>query len=516
MRFGKLLAAVTEKSRANEPYVSYKELKRNISKVHAACGLQDDAEPSSGDEGPGFMAQERLESQAASSSSSHVAASSSSANPRVVGPQEDFFNLINQDVTAAKLYVQSTVSGLEAMLGEFQVAAVKAGLLFTPQQLEEVSWQLPAPMDQEALVEWLLSLRPGAKTREERSCLVEKYSEIARRLNALLQYVEVNLTAVRKILKKFDKKVPAEFRVRKTQDYKEHHELFMISMQYVLVTAVQMQRLIAERVVDSEPLAVPVSQLGPESLAVLALATGPAVVDDVLGRVPATRIDVYAKPAGVGAAEPPTPIPAKPQAKPVPSVLPRKQQAGLVSRSPGSAPADEDDGDDDAPENQEPSTTGKTRRRGGRNNRKRGARRDSDPQPQPQQPQGQPMQPQQATQVHQGPPKGAKGSAKAKSQPKGRSTEAGQPVLAAGPVATERKSDFRPEYTQSPMAQLLLQQPMQCRGSPPVMFQQQIPLQQPHPQQQFLQQQLPSMQFQHFAPSFARMAPMPIIFGQRA
>ncbi|OLQ05987.1 hypothetical protein AK812_SmicGene10754 [Symbiodinium microadriaticum] len=311
-----------------------------------------------------------------------------------------------------------------------------------------------------AYVTWLN--QQGVSTRGEGR---KTYSEIARRLNALLQYVEVNLTAVRKILKKFDKKVPAEFRVRKTQDYKEHHELFMISMQYVLVTAVQMQRLIAERVVDSEPLAVPVSQLGPESLAVLALATGPAVVDDVLGRVPATRIDVYAKPAGVGAAEPPTPIPAKPQAKPVPSVLPRKQQAGLVSRSPGSAPADEDDGDDDAPENQEPSTTGKTRRRGGRNNRKRGARRDSDPQPQPQQPQGQPMQPQQATQVHQGPPKGAKGSAKAKSQPKGRSTEAGQPVLAAGPVATERKSDFRPEYTQSPMAQLLLQQPMQCHVS---------------------------------------------------
>eukprot|EP00439_Symbiodinium_sp_Y106_P014637 s5392_g2.t1 len=153
------------------------------------------------------------------------------------------------------------------------------------------------------------------------------YSEIARRLNALLQYLEVNLTAVRKILKKFDKKVPAEFRVRKTQDYKGHHELFMTSMQYVLVTAVQMQRLIAERVADSEPLAVPVSQLGPESLAVLALTPGPAGVGDVLGRVPATRIDVYAKPAGVGAAEPPTPIPAKPQAKPVPSVLPRRQQA---------------------------------------------------------------------------------------------------------------------------------------------------------------------------------------------
>jgi len=512
MRFGKLLAAVTQKSRANEPYLSYKELKHNISKVHAACGLQDDAEQSSGDEGPGLLAQERLESQAASSSS-HVAASSS-ANARVVGPQEDFFNLIHQDVTAAKLYVQSTVSGLEAMLGEFQVAAVKAGLLFTPQQLEEVSRQLPAPMDQEALVEWLLSLRPGAKTREERCCLVEKYSEIARRLNALLQYLEVNLTAVRKILKKFDKKVPAEFRVRKTQDYKGHHELFMTSMQYVLVTAVQMQRLIAERVADSEPLAVPVSQLGPESLAVLALTPGPAGVGDVLGRVPATRIDVYAKPAGVGAAEPPTPIPAKPQAKPVPSVLPRRQQAGLVSRSPGSAPADEEDGDEDAPDNQEPSTTGKTRRRGGRNNRKRGARRDSDPQPQPQQPQGQPMQPQQATQAPQGPPKGAKGSAKAKSQPKGRSTEAGQPVLAAGPVAvSDRKSEFRPQYTQTPMAQLLLQQPMQCRGSPPVMFHQQIPLQQPHPQQQFVQQQLHSMQFQHFA---TPMAPMPILFGQRA
>ena len=36
------------------------------------------------------------------------------------------------------------------------------------------------------LEEWLLSLRPGAKTREERSCLVEKCARGARQRSARL------------------------------------------------------------------------------------------------------------------------------------------------------------------------------------------------------------------------------------------------------------------------------------------------------------------------------------------
>ncbi|CAK9059136.1 unnamed protein product [Durusdinium trenchii] len=216
-RFGKLLAAVTQNSPANEPYISYKELKHNISKVSVVCSGKDEDNSSGDDQRP--TPQEILESYAASSSSSVLAASS---NPKIVGPQQDFFSLLDQDLTAAQLYVQSNVSDVEAMLGEWQVAAVKAGLIFTPQQLEEVQRQLPVHMEEDGWRDgdWLLSLTPGAKTRAARFALVDKYSDIARPLNSLLQYVEVNLTAVRKILKKFDKKIPPEFRMQKASDYK--------------------------------------------------------------------------------------------------------------------------------------------------------------------------------------------------------------------------------------------------------------------------------------------------------
>eukprot|EP00435_Cladocopium_sp_Y103_P064633 s1151_g26.t1 len=78
---------------------------------------------------------------------------------------QDFFSLLDQDLAASKLYVQSNVSGIEAMIGEWQVAAVKAGLVFTPQQLDEVRSQLP---------DWLLSLTPGAKAKDARLALVDK------------------------------------------------------------------------------------------------------------------------------------------------------------------------------------------------------------------------------------------------------------------------------------------------------------------------------------------------------
>lgn len=416
MRFGKLLAAVTQNSRADEPYISYKDLKHNLSKVSALCG-KDEPDNSSGDDyGP--VQQEILESQAASSSSSVVAASST-GHPRIVGPQQDFFSLLDQDLAASKLYVQSNVSGIEAMIGEWQVAAVKAGLVFTPQQVDEVRSQLPVHIEEEALVDWLLSLTPGAKAKDARLALVDKYSEVARLLNSLLQYVEVNLTVVRKILKKFDKKIPPEFRTRKVQDYKVHHELFMPSMQHVLVTAVQMQRLIAETVAESGDLAVPISQLGPESLAVLSCIQNRNVaVDDVFGYSKPGKIDVYAKPmsaAGAVASRLSTPTEPSVKAKPVA----RPQQAGLVSRT------EEEDDDDDAPEGQEPVLLGKSRRQGGRNNRKRGSRKDfekSQPQ-QPQQPQPQP------------------GKGKARGRRQSEEPPAAVPKPAAGPAPCEQNQE---------------------------------------------------------------------------
>lgn len=400
MRFGKLLAAVTQNSRADEPYISYKDLKHNLSKVSALCG-KDEPDNSSGDDyGP--VQQEILESQAASSSSSVVAASST-GHPRIVGPQQDFFSLLDQDLAASKLYVQSNVSGIEAMIGEWQVAAVRAGLVFTPQQVDEVRSQLPVHIEEEALVDWLLSLTPGAKAKDARLALVDKYSEVARLLNSLLQYVEVNLTAVRKILKKFDKKIPPEFRTRKVQDYKVHHELFMPSMQHA----------------ESGDLAVPISQLGPESLAVLSCIQNRNVaVDDVFGYSKPGKIDVYAKPmsaAGAVASRLSTPTEPSVKAKPVA----RPQQAGLVSRT------EEEDDDDDAPEGQEPVLLGKSRRRGGRNNRKRGSRKDfekSQPQ-QPQQPQPQP------------------GKGKARGRRQSEEPPAAVPKPAAGPAPCEQNQE---------------------------------------------------------------------------
>ncbi|CAE8740263.1 unnamed protein product [Polarella glacialis] len=123
-------------------------------------------------------------------------------------------------------------------------------------------------------------------------------------LNNLLQYIEVNLTAIRKIFKKFEKKVPAEIRVRNVRDYKAHHDLFMPSMQHMLVTAVQIQRLVlvAEATDGSEGAkGAFLTQIGPESLALLTWLCGPAAVDEVLGTLPAARIDVYAKPGGLPA-----------------------------------------------------------------------------------------------------------------------------------------------------------------------------------------------------------------------
>lgn len=408
MRFGKRLAAATQKSRANAPYISYKELKSIVSRVAALCGSKDGPENSSGDEGyptdgTWQLSKDRLEESTSASSSLRAG----NLHPKVVAPQEEFFQLVGSDIATAKLFVQSTVSGLEAMLGEWQVAAIKAGLLFTPEQLAEIASQLPVKVGEEAVKDWLRSLPPRGKTKEARRALVEKHSKIAQVLNSLLQYIEVNLTAIRKIFKKFEKKVPAEFRVRQVLDYDVHHDMFTPSLQHVLVTAVQMQRLIVNTVatqlgLSEEAMGVPISEVGPETLALLSWLRGPAGVDDLLVAGPALQIDVYAKPAGSAnvsgtMASAPGTAPAASVATTAsgsaveaaagfvttvaPAGAPKQAQqlhAGLVpwpvsgAAAIGSSAAlgEEDDGgeEDAAAGNAAPH---KPRRRGGRNNRKR-------------------------------------------------------------------------------------------------------------------------------------------------
>jgi len=522
MRFGKRLAAVSLTSKPNEPYISYKELKHIVSRVEALCG--GGTNDSSAEEG------DLPTEEPSKPSTSSSAPPPTNVSSKIRAPQEEFFQLVDQDVTAAKLYVQSMVSGLEAIIGEWQVAGVQAGLLFTPEQLQEVAGQLPVRLEEDALIEWLISLPPGAKTKAARRALVQKYSNIARVLNSLLHYIEVNLTAVRKIFKKLDKKVPAEFRIPKVRDYKAHHDLLEPAMQHVLVTAVQIQRLVVHATAADEGLEetsiVPISQIGPESLALLSWLKGPASVDDVLGTTPAARIDVYAKPASTamsgtpaastGASATATETAAAASSTNVAKVRPpttgqpvQQFQAGLVTRA--EEPEDEEAG----------AAPSKSRRRGGRANRKNGTGTGTGPgtgsgqvqgQAQGNPVQGQPRQPgpnpQQQPQPPQQRAKGGGGSsgsgsgAAASGKGKGKQRSPGPaevgpvgPVaLSAGLVSPGSSSAADAGNTETgkrPAGQaLLLQQQLQSLPPP----QQAVHQQQLQQLQQFIQQQQVQLQ----------------------
>jgi len=331
MRFGKRILEVTMNSRANEPYVNYKTLKHSVSKLSALlCEEQgkvsDDDDCSTGDEDAlPSKPNNRRGSDAARSMGAAVGAASSSAaagpgsaasstqapvecnpavSPQVKAYQNEFFRRVDADVAQAKAHVESTMAMLEISVGEWQASAIVAGILFTPDILDDVSAQLPFQVQgQEVLVEWLMGLQRNDEAQETRKGLIDKYSAIANTLNRLLLYIEVNLTAVRKIFKKFEKKVPAESRIMNVREYRAHHDLFMPSMQQLLMTVVHMQRLMRATVdpnIEAEASTISISQIGPESLALL---RGPAFDEVLVG--PPSRIDVYAKPGtslGNGAA----------------------------------------------------------------------------------------------------------------------------------------------------------------------------------------------------------------------
>lgn len=267
MRFGKRLAEVVQHGSAAQPYVTYKELKRMVNEMTLTTG--------------GTVSDEDIE----------VLSTGPEKQESLGARQRKFFDRLDSDIAASKSYVLSAVVCLEVSMGEMQVLAVSAGLLFTPRQLSTASNVLPFPVKDQSLMRWLQTLTPSTAAKQDRHQLVEKYTALDCSLNDLLKYIEVNLMAVRKILKKFEKKITAELRTVHAHEYVAHQQLLTPSLLSILVAAAHMHRLIDEK---SE---LPGIEIGPETLSHLtrvAGAGGPAM-DSVFG-----PIDVYAKPNSEG------------------------------------------------------------------------------------------------------------------------------------------------------------------------------------------------------------------------
>merc|ERR1719422_1464750 len=97
--------------------------------------------------------------------------------PSLDSLQQEFCRLIDIDIMQAKTYIESSVRTLEAVVGEWQVAAVSAGLMFTPEQLEDISSELPfdVPSNQ-ILVDWLIKTKEREYSLEVREGLVRDYN----------------------------------------------------------------------------------------------------------------------------------------------------------------------------------------------------------------------------------------------------------------------------------------------------------------------------------------------------
>jgi len=312
------LAELT-RSRSHEPHVSYKELKHTVSKLSSLIGATGGGGCTSDNEDGASSLDEANALPSASVSVSGGSTGDRSGRQQFTGNpafvdthQHEFFNRLHGDIAQARAYVQSSVTALEAQIGDWQSSAILAGVLFTPVQLDEISASLPFQMqDRQLLVEWLFGLCPAEKRRASGQRLLDKYCAFARNLNGLLQYIEMNLTAIRKIFKKFEKKVPVDFHIQNIREYKAHHDLCMPAMQDVLVASVRIHKFVLNVLAEDlgtfgeDPAQiVPACEIGPESLVMLSRLRG-STLDDILAASPMkTQIDVYAKPTVVDSGGP--------------------------------------------------------------------------------------------------------------------------------------------------------------------------------------------------------------------
>jgi hypothetical protein len=311
MRFGKRLAAVTQTGWASHsPFVSYKELKKKLGVITRVLGggRGRGGDSSCDDEFPSTAVSGAHDASAWNGVDGIAGSEPVVASEEVEVHLRDFFDHLSTDLTQAQNHMMSNVALLETAVGEWQELAIRSGLLFTEAQLEEVrAWHstcmptAPIP-DKHALAAWIVDMQGSVDNHARLNTLVEKYSGIAKILNGLLQFVEVNLMATRKILKKYEKKVPVSFRAKyDARNYRMHHCLLMSSFQHILLTVLHMYGLV-EGLIPKVPQqsmkdsVIPVSQIGPESLAILSWLRGPVSLDEILAAASATKIDVYAKP----------------------------------------------------------------------------------------------------------------------------------------------------------------------------------------------------------------------------
>lgn len=144
---------------------------------------------------------------------------------------------------------------------------------------------------------WLLKLRASPDAQRSQQELVSKYRSIESTLGVLLVYIEVNLAATRKILKKLEKKVPGELRLHSTNEYRRHHKLLDAPLQDVLITVRQIKELIAAHCGQAAG-ALPNMTIDVECQQIL-LATRGSLED--LQPAASLGIDVYAKPPSADA-----------------------------------------------------------------------------------------------------------------------------------------------------------------------------------------------------------------------
>ena len=225
--------------------------------------------------------------------------------------QRAFYTRLNADMDNAKLYIQSVTGSLGAAIGDWQASAVGCGILVTPEQIEAVQASLPFQVrDTGLLVRWALGLQSPEALQHAQESLGYKYVDIASNLNALLQYIEVNLTAIRKILKKFEKKMPIDMRIPTEHNFKNHQNLFSFPVQQLIIACTQIRILLGSEdptvvdtagpsVTEMNDSAASVFEIGPESLAMLKSASPDSVLTELLGlcQDPIAQIDVYAQPA---------------------------------------------------------------------------------------------------------------------------------------------------------------------------------------------------------------------------